>query len=80
MNSNALQLVSTFFSKLWDGMNTYNVPGTDWPFGGFFLALFTAGIVGKILMALFKSFSTHFDKALKTGRRGGKTAEQSKGE
>lgn len=80
MGSSALQLVSTVFDKIWTGMTSYNIPGTSWSFSGFFLALFTAGIVGKILMALFKSFTSHFDKALKTSRRSEKHGQTSKGE
>lgn len=73
MEQRTLDLVGTFFSGIWDGMSNTNVPGTDWPITGFFIAIFTAGIIGKILKALFLEFNSHFDKKLQHGAgKGGK--------
>ena len=68
MEDNALSLLATFFGAIWQGLEEYNVPGTDWSFAGFLIAIFTAGIIGKILKALFLVFESHFDSNLQSGR------------
>lgn len=57
------------FLPLWDGLMSVNVPGTNWPIGGFFIALMTAGLIGKILKHLFSGvFNSHFEGGLRGGR------------
>lgn len=67
MEDRVIDLVGTFFSGIWNGLSTYNVPGTDWSFSGFLIAIFTAGIIGKILKAFFMEFNSHFDRPLQKG-------------
>lgn len=80
MESNVLELVGSFFTALWDGLSSYNIPGTDWSFSGFFIAIMTAGIIGKILHALFQSFTSHFDSDFEGGRSGHRRSRTQKGE
>lgn len=82
MEERTLELVGTFFSGIWNGLVDTNVPGTDWPISGFLIAIFTAGIIGKILKALFMEFGSHFDSGLQTGagRRGKRYQRWRKGE
>ena len=56
------------FGSSWNGLSTYCVPGTDWTFSSFFLAIFTAGVIGKILKHFFTTFSSHFEEGLQGGR------------
>lgn len=57
------------FVPLWNGLMTYNVPGTNWPIGGFFIALMTAGLIGKIMKHIFSGvFNSHFEDGLRGGR------------
>lgn len=68
MDADVLELIGTFFGGIWDGLTRYNVPGTDWPFSGFLIAIFTAGIIGKICKTLFDVFGSHLDSGFKSGR------------
>lgn len=68
MSNDLISVMSTFFSGIWTGLSNVMVPGTDWPMSGFLLAIFTAGIIGKILKAMFGVFGSHFD----SGRSGGR--------
>lgn len=74
MSDDAISLVSTFFHGIWEGLSSYNVPGTDWSFSGFLIAIFTAGLIGKLLKAFFGIFNSHFDSNLQSGRPSGKRA------
>lgn len=71
VDEGVLSLLSTFFGGIWEGLSTYNIPGTEWSFAGFFIAVFTAGIIGKILKSLFTVFGSHFDSGRSSGKRSG---------
>lgn len=71
VDSSVIDLLSTFFGGIWDGLSTYYIPGTSWSFAGFLIAIFTAGIIGKILKVLFSVFGTHFDSGRSSGKRSG---------
>lgn len=74
MNEGLLEGLSSIFSEIWTGMSNTLVPGTSWSMAGFFLAIFTAGVIGKILKAFFSVFGSHFD----SGRSGGKPTAHGK--
>jgi len=80
MNSDALNLLATFFHGIWEGLENYNVPGTSWSFAGFLIAIFTAGIIGKIMKSLFNVFGSHFDNGRASGRSSVKRNGWKKGE
>ena len=71
VDSGVIDLLSTFFGSIWTGLSSNDVPGTSWSFSGFLIAIFTAGIIGKILKALFTVFGSHFDSGRSSGKRGG---------
>lgn len=72
-------VMSAIFEPLWNGLTEINIPGTNWSIGGFFIALITAGLVGKLGKHLLSGvFGSHFEDGLKGGRptkRGRSTEE-----
>lgn len=71
MDLDVIDLMATIFGNIWQGLENTNVPGTSWSFAGFFLAIFTAGIIGKILKSFFMVFGSHFDSGRSSGKRSG---------
>ena len=61
-------VMQSIFSPIWNGLNNICVPGTDWTISSFFLALLTAGVVGKIAKHLLGTFGSHFEDGLRGGR------------
>lgn len=80
MDSGALELLATFFHGIWEGLESVNVPGTSWSMAGFMLAIFSAGVIGKIMKALFSVFGSHFDQGRAAGRSSEKRNGWQKGE
>ena len=74
MDEGLIAGMAGIFSEIWNGLSNTNVPGTDWPFSGLLIAIFTAGFIGKILKAFFDVFNSHFD----SGRPSGKPDTQRK--
>lgn len=69
------------FGSIWNGLSTICVPGTDWTISSFFIAIFTAGIIGKLLKHFFSTFGSHFEDGLKGGRpRGDRPRTSGKGD
>lgn len=52
-DSNIIDLVGTFFSGIWDGLDRCPVPGFSFSFADLFIALLTAGFIGLILKTAF---------------------------
>lgn len=80
-----IDIISTLFGALWNGLLNVNVPGFDFSFAEVFIALLTAGLVGLILKASFNFFGSHLSdgwndtkqnkynskgRSVKPGRRG----------
>lgn len=67
MDESVISGLAAIFSSIWSGMENINLPGTHWPISGFFLALFTAGVIGLILKHIFKIFESHFNRGFRSG-------------
>lgn len=62
MSEDALTLLGAYFTALWNGLKEVIIPGTDWSIADFFLAIFTAGMIGLVLHIAFKLFNNHFGR------------------
>lgn len=67
--SGFISVMKAIFEPLWTGLLNINIPGTNWPIAGFFIALLTAGLIGKLMKHLFAGvFNSHFEDGLRGGR------------
>jgi len=67
-----IAILQALFGALWRGLNNIIVPGFNFSFADVFLALFTAGLVGLIMKAVFNTFASHFTDGKLKGRARGK--------
>lgn len=67
-----ISILHALFGALWRGLNGVIVPGFNFSFADVFLALFTAGLVGLIMKAVFSTFASHFTNGKIKGRASGK--------
>lgn len=54
-----IDILSTLFGALWNGLMNVRVPGLSFSFAEVFIALLTAGLVGLILKTAFQYFGSH---------------------
>lgn len=74
-----IDIISTIFGKIWEGLDNCNVPGFDFSFADVFIALITAGLVGFIMHAVFGLFQSHFSSELHKVDREKRLAERKAG-